>query len=185
LATAWTGKYGQTCGKPTSSNTIMQTILESVRNLSLRSICVLLCLCALPGCKQNPETAPVVGMVTLDGRPLTGGSVTFTPISGGQSTGRSAYGEIRSDGTFTLGTYAKADGAVIGTHLATIYGHREPKHDRPPSHARGEEVTLVAAKPMFGLLRLRDEFTVAADSENSFTIELTTQLIEQFGEDDD
>jgi hypothetical protein len=78
------------------------------------SIVMVLLLC-VAGCGKDAATGSVSGVVRLDGKPLTLGSVRFIP-----SAGRSASGEIQSDGTFTLGTYGKRDGAVIGMHRVTV-----------------------------------------------------------------
>jgi len=69
------------------------------------------------GCGQGNrlETAPVHGTVTLDGEPLKMGSVIFTP-----ENGRSAKSQIREDGTYQLGTYEEADGAILGKHKVVI-----------------------------------------------------------------
>jgi hypothetical protein len=71
---------------------------------------------ALPGCgTKGPELAPVKGKVTLDGRPMTHGHVgTIPPV------GRGAHGDIQSDGTFELHTYAKGDGARVGAHKVGV-----------------------------------------------------------------
>jgi hypothetical protein len=53
----------------------------------------------------------VKGHVTLDGKPLKIGTVITIP-----DAGRGARGLIQPDGSFELGTYAKADGALLGTH---------------------------------------------------------------------
>jgi hypothetical protein len=53
--------------------------------------------------------------VLLNGQPLEFGSVMFQPASG-----QPAIGEIQSDGTFTLSTFAPNDGAVVGTHKVRI-----------------------------------------------------------------
>src|SRR5262245_13535620 len=74
---------------------------------------------AIIGCGRagGLETAPVQGVVTLDGQPLTtGGSVVFQP----QGTGKMATGQIASDGTFTLSTYVSGDGAAIGKHSVMV-----------------------------------------------------------------
>jgi len=68
------------------------------------------------GCSDSPEVAPVHGVVTLDGQPVTGGYVFVTPTEG-----RMAKGEIQPDGAFTLGTYGKSDGAKVGSHPVTIH----------------------------------------------------------------
>ena len=54
----------------------------------------------LVGCGGSPwPTAPVHGTVTLDGKPLDNGRVTFVP-----KAGRGASGIIQSDGTFKMET---------------------------------------------------------------------------------
>lgn len=69
----------------------------------------------LTGCGSDSKLGSVDGVVRLDGKPLPTGTVRFLP-----SAGRAAAGEIQSDGTFTLGTFAKKDGALIGMHRVTI-----------------------------------------------------------------
>ncbi|MGL4463359.1 MAG: hypothetical protein ACRDD1_13645 [Planctomycetia bacterium] len=61
-------------------------------------------------------TRPVRGTVTIDGKPLSGGTVMFIPTDGG----RYAKGAVDSKGNFTLGTYRNADGAVVGPHRVAI-----------------------------------------------------------------
>lgn len=68
------------------------------------------------GCgNSDAKIAPVQGVVTLDGKPLTEGSVFVTPTGG-----RSAKGAIRPDGTFVLGTHSVSDGVMVGTHPVTV-----------------------------------------------------------------
>ena len=69
----------------------------------------------LIGCGKSDTMAPVEGIVTIDGQPLTKGTIRFTP-----SAGRSARGRIQSDGTFTLGTNTDTDGALIGDHAVSV-----------------------------------------------------------------
>ena len=79
------------------------------------------------GCnRSDADIAPVEGIVRLDGKPLSRGVVRFTP-----QAGRSASGQIASNGTFVLGTYSPNDGARIGKHRVTIFAAKEePKKDR-------------------------------------------------------
>lgn len=60
--------------------------------------------------------AHVEGVVTVEGEPLPTGTIRFIPEDGG----RSARGEIESDGTFTLGTFTESDGALIGKHGVAV-----------------------------------------------------------------
>jgi hypothetical protein len=77
------------------------------------SACIILAVGCKPGYQQ--ETAAARGIVVLDGKPLSAGSVLLVP-----SQGRSAAGPLRSDGTFILGTYSKIDGAIVGKHKVAI-----------------------------------------------------------------
>ncbi|WP_166827117.1 hypothetical protein [Thalassoroseus pseudoceratinae] len=62
------------------------------------------------------ETSTVSGTITYDGKPVTTGTVMFTPVGGGPP----ATGQIQQDGTYNLKTYEEGDGAVLGEHKVTI-----------------------------------------------------------------
>ena len=77
---------------------------------------VALLLVVFGGCGGNTpsvsvSTTPVKGKVTYKGQPLTGGTISFEP----ENSGREAFGDIKSDGTFELTTYKPGDGAVVGS----------------------------------------------------------------------
>jgi hypothetical protein len=84
----------------------------------------------LIGCGQDSKLGRVHGTVRLDGKPLTNGTVRFVP-----SAGRAATGTIQSDGTYTLGTYKTSDGALVGTHKASIVASEAGSDSRPPYEA--------------------------------------------------
>lgn len=70
------------------------------------------------GCGQGShelETAPVTGRVVMNGEPVTSGYIYTSP-----RRGRLATGKIDAGGTFSLGTYGKSDGAVIGEHAVML-----------------------------------------------------------------
>lgn len=68
------------------------------------------------GCSRSgPTIARVEGIVTLDGKPLSAGRVTFWP-----EAGRSGSGWIDEDGTYTVGTLREFDGAVVGRHKVSV-----------------------------------------------------------------
>lgn len=100
-----------------------------------------LVLAAAAGC--GASTATVSGAVTLDGKPLEGATVSFTPASGdGGGVGGSA-GKTDAQGRFTLRTVvADKSGAAVGKHKVSISLYKEdPKN---PDGAGGKE--LVPAK---------------------------------------
>jgi hypothetical protein len=75
----------------------------------------------LSGCSAH-ESA-VTGNVTLDGAPLTTGTVAFYPANG---EGAAAYGSIQSDGTYRLDTGATG-GLAAGDYVATVVATTKPQ----------------------------------------------------------
>ena len=76
---------------------------------------------AFPSCSGGrPATYPVVGKVTFpDGSPIgVTGWVEFRPLDAESKLG--ARGQMERDGSFKLGTFAEADGAVAGKYAAIV-----------------------------------------------------------------
>ena len=70
----------------------------------------------LAGCGPSlPPTIYVKGIVTLDGNPVEGAAVLFSP-----EEGRPASGITDAQGEFELQTFEPRDGAVLGTHKVTV-----------------------------------------------------------------
>jgi hypothetical protein len=68
------------------------------------------------GCAGDKKKIHVVrGKVTLDGKEVPNGTITFIPESG-----PAASGEIQPDGTYTLTTYKPGDGAAEGKYKVVI-----------------------------------------------------------------
>jgi hypothetical protein len=87
------------------------------------------------GCSDHPEMARVEGVVLIDDVPLTTGMIRFTP-----EAGRSATGNIQSDGTFKLTTFSSSDGAVVGNHRVSVTAYQTPSNidfevDKPRSQS--------------------------------------------------
>ena len=70
----------------------------------------------LTGCGRQSRTVPVGGMVTLDGKPLADAAVLFVPIDGGVP-GR---GSTTVSGSFSLSTFDRNDGALVGRHRVAV-----------------------------------------------------------------
>lgn len=69
------------------------------------------------GCGQRLPTYPVSGVVQFsDGRPVRSGTIELESVVHGTA----ATGTVQRDGTFVLGTYRAADGAVVGEHRAIV-----------------------------------------------------------------
>ena len=85
------------------------------RVLCVAAACCLVCLVTIGCGSGGPELGPVTGKVTLDGKPVTNGLVTFMPIGGG----RPATGKTDANGQYALiGVDGK--GALLGQHRVTV-----------------------------------------------------------------
>jgi hypothetical protein len=83
-------------------------------------ILLLLSLPVLAGCGANSQPlAAVTGRLTLNGRPLKGATVVFTPDRAQGGRGPQSFDVTAEDGTFTLRTM-DGPGAVAGWHLVTV-----------------------------------------------------------------
>lgn len=68
------------------------------------------------GCgPSRPDRVPVSGVVVIDGKPVTEGTIQFHPASG-----RTASGELDKQGRFTLNCFEDGDGCVVGKNTVTV-----------------------------------------------------------------
>ncbi len=121
------------------------------------------------GCNQSPyELAPVTGVVTVDGMPLTAGQVMFAPRAVGDAidAGKPAIGWLDENGAFELSTYSKGDGAVVGEHMVTLYGP-------------ADDSKLPAGIPSFKRVPVRGKaLEVKAGEDNTFAIDVSIKDIQ-------
>lgn len=140
------------------------------------SLLLLLCL-LITGCAQGPTDTPplarVKGTVTLDGKPLTSGSVQFTPDQNRGTTGRMALGNINEDGTFELMTITAGDGAQVGYHLVAIESYESSSFDpnQPVNQSPKSLIPKRYTDPKTSALTAE----VKSGEENTFTFELKTK----------
>ena len=87
--------------------------------LSSRTLLLALCvaLCGCGGRSNRPELAAVSGQLTYRGKPVAGATVSFM----GHGSPRPAIGVTDAEGRFQLTTFEPNDGAVLGTHVVTVY----------------------------------------------------------------
>lgn len=124
--------------------------------------------------EARPNVHRASGIVTLDGAPLAGATVTFR--RGEDSP--AAAGRTDAEGRFQLSTFGDADGAVAGPHQATVTKYSdvekpagydpetspplpEPKLLTPPKYQSFETSGLSA--------------TVSPDGPNEFEFTLTSK----------
>jgi hypothetical protein len=132
-----------------------------VKKLRASAVAGLLLLSVI-GCGN--KLYPVRGTVTYpDGSPVTEGLVVFE----GKDQEKPARGEIRSDGSFKLGTFKPGDGAMPGKYRALVAPKFDPNavdkpSKKPPFDPRFRE---------FNTSKL--EYDVTAAGPNEFTIKVT------------
>jgi hypothetical protein len=154
------------------------------------ALVVVLAIAGLPsfsGCAQGKfPVAATKGKVVCNGKPVTSGSVTFSPVgeSGSLEAGKPATATVGPDGTFVLSTNSRFDGAVVGKHSVQYVaseGDEEEEAEAGVSPAEGspEELAKNAERVRRQQARKsqcvqQGEITVEvkADGENDFTIEL-------------
>ena len=97
-----------------------------------RTLPLLVCLiAAVVGCSDGrPSRVPVSGTVMIDDQPLDYGFVRLIP-----QYGRPATGQLDRQGRFTLTTYEKGDGVVLGTHRVEVMGEEPLSETRSLWHA--------------------------------------------------
>ncbi len=101
----------------------ISNLLQLVSRYSLGAVLLL----AASGCEPTEETATLTGKVTLDGKPLTQGSVLFAP-SGGEKR-NAAAGDIKSDGSYTV-QIGQTEKLIVGEYVVEVVS-REPSSPHP------------------------------------------------------
>lgn len=93
-----------------------------------RSIAAILLTLLLLGCGGDGALSPVHGKVFFQGKPLSRGTIVFTPDPARGGAGPQASADIQPDGTFSLHT-ASIEGAVPCWHRVTILALEPPSTD--------------------------------------------------------
>jgi hypothetical protein len=134
---------------------------KTVRRVAVVAAAALL----LGGCGGDRlKTAVVRGKVTCNGKAVPNGTISFVPAAGPTATG-----EIQSDGSYTLTTYRKGDGAVLGEHTVVIVA-MEDTSGRLPEARNPLPPPIVPEK--YTSLATTDLRREVKDEENTFNFDL-------------
>ena len=83
---------------------------------------VCLALLTLAGCtgEERPTLVPVTGYVTVDGDPVTAGSIIFHPGEGNAYMKDKPSSLLQLDGSFTMKTFPFGEGVSPGPYKVTL-----------------------------------------------------------------
>ncbi len=105
--------------------------LRCVRFLPALLCAVLVTVLGCGGSSTSGNLISVSGKVTVGGKPLTRGSVSFRPDKARGNNGTAEpYGEIGADGTYTLYT-DKKPGAPLGKYVVLVVATEEVDPNNP------------------------------------------------------
>jgi hypothetical protein len=82
------------------------------------------------GCAKQSELIPVTGKVTLEGKPLVHGTVSYRPPAG-DLTAPQASGPLDAEGNYRLFTEGEP-GVKPGTYRVVVFAYDQPT--RGPGH---------------------------------------------------
>lgn len=101
--------------------------------------------CGPPTIQREP-VFPVQGRIIVSGKPADGAVVCFHPLNDAKGNAMRSHAQVAADGTFSLTTYVKEDGAREGAYAVTVYwadtaktarSEEEESSDLPPDRLKG------------------------------------------------
>jgi hypothetical protein len=114
-------------GREIAVGTAAMSVSKKVTTWSTLTGCLLMLVNTGCGSKY-PPTAPVKGKITINGKPVTTGRISFHPTTGE----RPALANIQPDGSYSLTTFEAGDGALLGHHKVSIKSTRIENAPPPP-----------------------------------------------------
>lgn len=133
-------------------------------------------LTAVVGCggDSGPARQPASGSITLDGKSLASGTITFIPDEGGPG----AFGSVE-EGAFR---FEKAEGPPPGRYKVEIVDVRPTGKMIPDPDSRSGTIAEVrnTIPPRYNA-RTELAVEVKADAENTFTFDLSTRKLASRG----
>ena len=126
-------------------------------------------LCGCGGAKERFEYAPVSGIVTVNGAPVSDATVTFSPVptADRKNPGPASIGTTDVSGRFTLTTIRGEAGAVIGQHRVAVSTEKIAREAEQPATTR----TTPAGKN--GGSKLAVEVPASGTDQANFSLEFS------------
>jgi hypothetical protein len=131
------------------------------------------------GCAESSKpykTAPVSGVITLDGKALAGAHVTFMPVpdaQGSRQSGPEAAGDTDGEGNYSLKTVFGDVGASIGKNRVMVSTRKTELDPNNPDKSKEVAKERVPGKYFTDQAPL--VFDVPASGTKAADFELTTK----------
>ena len=112
---------------------------SAVTPLALPKAFALLLIAASAGCEGDwrAETHPASGSISINGEPPVGALVHLDPVGSKVDERNSRpWGKVREDGSYTLTTYERDDGAPAGRYRLTVVWPVDPATPSPEDRLR-------------------------------------------------
>jgi hypothetical protein len=144
-----------------------------------RGFAMVVMAAVIGGCAQSSRpynTAPVSGVIKLDGQALAGAHVTFMPEVDSQASrqsGPEARGDTDSDGRYALTTVFGDHGASLGKNRVMI-STRKTELD-PSNPDKSKEVARERVPARYFTDQAPLVFDVPSEGTNAANFELTTK----------
>lgn len=124
----------------------------------MRLFVVVCAIIGIAGCGSGdrPKLVPVVGIVTMDSKPLTAGSINLYPDSSNAYTKDKPSSLLQLDGSFSIKTYPFGDGVPPGKYKATLAPELATRIKRP-KYSKPDETPWSLEVPDSGLTDLKLE----------------------------
>ncbi len=123
--------------------------------------------------ENRPKTIPASGVVTLQGRPVEGASVSFVPAD---RAGTAAFALTDAEGRFDLNTFSEKDGAVAGQYTVTVTKKSvettpNPKDPNGPPLKSVEKSDLPVRYASSGTSKLTASVSDSGDNQFQFDLQ--------------
>jgi hypothetical protein len=126
------------------------------------------------GCSKTREpTYPVHGVVTLQGKTPSGGTILFESVEPGASGKRyGARGKIEPNGQYQLSTFGDNDGAVAGKHRVAVLPEQIILGDPPSPEDKKRADAILQIPPKYQSTDTSNRTYEVKPGENTINVEL-------------
>jgi hypothetical protein len=130
------------------------------------------------GCSKGPAVAEVVGLVTLDGKPMPNVKIMFMPDPGKGTVGPISSGFSDDQGRYTLTCEDERAGAVVGWHKVVVFDSNQNLYRTPRNGRRDDDEVVKVTKPKATGRKVPDRYTSSGKTPLDLEVNATKNELE-------